>query len=85
VKPVGTVSNRDGIGTRVRVVAGGARQTGWVRSGSSYASASDLKALFGLGGASVAESVEIRWPSGRVDRLTDVSANQVLTVREPPR
>jgi hypothetical protein len=82
VKPVGRKSNRDGIGTRITVVAGGVRQTGWVRSGSSYCSASDLKALFGLGQATEAESVELLWPSGRVDRLAHVAADQVLRVTE---
>jgi hypothetical protein len=53
-----------------------------VRSGSSYCSSSDLKALFGLGNASMAELVELAWPSGRVDRLENVPANQVLRVRE---
>jgi hypothetical protein len=82
VDPIGVTSNRDALGTRVRVVAGGIRQTGWVRSGSSYCSASDSKAFFGLGAADVAESVEIFWPGGGVDLLTNVPADQVLRVRE---
>jgi hypothetical protein len=82
VKPIGVKSNRDGIGTRVTVVAGGRWQTGWVRSGSSYCSASDLKAFFGLGSASRAETVELVWPSGHVDRLRNVPADQVLRVTE---
>jgi len=82
VKPVGVKSNRDGIGTRITVVARELRQTGWVRSGSSYCSAGDLKALFGLGAATEAESVELAWPSGQVDRLRHVAADQVLRVTE---
>ncbi len=82
VKPTGGRSNRDGIGTRITVAAGGLRQTGWVRSGSSYCSASDLKALFGLGAATEAERVELAWPSGHVDRHSHVPADQVLRVTE---
>lgn len=82
IKPVGTRSNRDGIGTRITVSAGGVRQTGWVRSGSSYCSASDLKAFFGLGPSAEADSVELAWPSGRVDRLRHVAADQVVRVTE---
>jgi hypothetical protein len=82
IHPIGAHSNRSGIGTRITVVAGGLRQTGWVRSGSSYCSASDLKAFFGLGAASVAESVKVTWPSGRVDRFQNVRADQVLRVEE---
>jgi enediyne biosynthesis protein E4 len=82
VKPVGIRSNRDGIGTRITVVAGGLRQTGWVRSGSSYCSASDLKAFFGLGAAAAADTVELAWPSGHVDRLEHVPAGRVLRVIE---
>jgi hypothetical protein len=82
VHAVGTKSNRDGIGTKVVVTAGNTRQQGWIRSGSSFCSASDLKALFGLGGATQADQVTLTWPSGTVQTLTNVKADQVLTVRE---
>ena len=82
IRAVGTKSNRDGIGTKVVVTTGGTRQQGWVRSGSSFCSASDLKALFGLGGAAQADKVTLTWPSGAVQTLSGVRANQVLTVRE---
>jgi hypothetical protein len=78
----GTRSNRDGIGARIRVTAAGCTQTGWVRSGSSYASAHDLRAFFGLGAATAAERIDVRWPSGTIQTLTNVPANQVLTVQE---
>jgi enediyne biosynthesis protein E4 len=85
VRAIGTRSNRDGIGTRVTVVAGGQTQHGWIRSGSSFCSASDLKALFGLGAAPVADSVTLDWPSGAVQTLQKVPADQALVVREPPK
>jgi hypothetical protein len=82
VRAIGTTSNRDGIGTKVVVTAGNTRQQGWIRSGSSFCSASDLKALFGLGDAAQADTVTLTWPSGTVQTLTSVRANQVLTVLE---
>ena len=83
IATVGTRSNRDGIGTRIEISAEGTRQTAEVRSGTSFLSHSDLKVHFGLGTASSVESVVLHWPSGAVQTLRDVAANQVLTVREP--
>jgi hypothetical protein len=57
-------------------------QQGWIRSGSSYCSASDLAAWFGLGAASKAERVTLRWPSGAVQTLTDVPVNREILVEE---
>jgi hypothetical protein len=81
VKLVGTKSNRDGIGSTVRVTAGGT-QTEMMRSGSSYLSASELVLTFGLAQHDKAESVEIAWPSGQVDRLTNVAAGETIVVTE---
>jgi len=82
VRTVGTKSNRDGIGAVVTVsVAGGAKQRTMVKSGSSYCSQSELPVTFGLGAATKAD-VEVRWPSGRVDRVAGVTANTTLTVQE---
>ncbi len=53
-----------------------------LRSGSSYLSSSELVLTFGLGESPKADVVEIHWPSGAVDRLTNVNANQIITVRE---
>ncbi|MCY3665807.1 MAG: CRTAC1 family protein [Gemmatimonadetes bacterium] len=83
IATVGTRSNRDGIGTRIEISAQGKRQTAEVRSGTSFLSHSDLKVHFGLGTAPMVESVVLHWPSGAVQTLRDVAANQVLTVREP--
>ena len=82
VRTVGTISNRDGIGARVTVVANGQTQIREITAGSSNKSQSMLPAHFGLGSAAKADSVEIRWPSGTVQTLHDVPANQQLTVVE---
>jgi enediyne biosynthesis protein E4 len=82
VKLVGTKSNRDGIGAVVRVTAGGGTQDQMLRSGGSYESASELVLTFGLGTAAQADAIEVRWPSGQTDRLTNVRADQIITVKE---
>lgn len=79
----GTKSNRDAIGTRIRVTAGGLTQTRDVISSSGYLSQSDRRAHFGLAKHEKAEKVEIRWPTGETTTLTDVEANQILKVVEP--
>jgi len=82
VKTVGVKSNRSGIGARVMCTTGAShRQMDEVRSGGSYISQKDLRVHFGLGKASRAD-LEIRWPSGVVDKLAGVAANQVITVIE---
>jgi hypothetical protein len=84
VNTVGVRSNRDGIGSRIRVVgASGAEQYGIVSATGSYLSSSDRRAHFGLGRDTSVKLLEIRWPSGTIQRLTDIKADQVLTVREP--
>jgi hypothetical protein len=82
LKLVGSKSNRNGIGAVVKVTAGGATQNQTLRSGSSYLSASELTLTFGLGAAAQADAVEIRWPSGQVDKLERVAAGQTITVQE---
>ncbi len=62
----GTTSNRDAVGAKVTVTAGGRRQTAWRIGGGSYASASDPRLHFGLGAAGEVDDLEIRWPSGRL-------------------
>ena len=79
---VGTRSNRDGFGAVVRVTAAGQTQSQMLRSGSSYLSQSEKILTFGLGGLTQADSVEIRWPSGQVDRLSNVKAGGIVTVNE---
>jgi hypothetical protein len=82
IKLIGTKSNRDGIGTVVRLTAGGESQSEMLRSGSSYLSASELVLTFGLAMHVQADSIEIRWPSGQVEKLTNVAAGQTITVTE---
>ena len=86
VKLVGTKSNRDGIGSVVRVTsgAGNSKDQQWqmLRSGSSYLSQSELVLTFGLGMQSKADSLEVQWPSGQVDKLTNISAGQTVTIQE---
>ena len=82
VRTVGTASNRDGIGARVTVVAGGHTQIREIIAGSSNKSQSMLPAHFGLGRSTKVDSLEIRWPSGVVQTLNDVPPNQRLTVVE---
>ena len=83
VRTVGTKSNRDGIGARVILSAGGQSQHAEVQSGGSYLSHSDLRLHFGLGPAERVDRLEVRWPSGAVQVLNDIAADQVLTVVEP--
>ena len=83
VKTVGARSNRDGIGARIRLVsASGEEQWGFVSAVGSYASASDTRVHFGLGQAKEARLIEVLWPSGIVQRLRNIKANQILTVEE---
>jgi hypothetical protein len=77
-------SNRDGIGARVKVVtASGVTQHATVTTAAGYLSASDGRLIVGLGGDATAALVEIRWPSGRVQRFENVKARQVLVATEP--
>ncbi|HKI13202.1 MAG TPA: CRTAC1 family protein [Candidatus Acidoferrum sp.] len=82
IKLIGAKSNRDGIGTVVKMTAGGESQSEMLRSGSSYLSASELVLTFGLAMHERADSIEIRWPSGQVDKLANVAAGQTITVTE---
>jgi hypothetical protein len=83
VRTVGSVSNRDGIGAKVSVkLANGASLWNMVRSGSSYCSQSELPVTFGLGKVEKVSRVEVTWPSGRKDMVSDVDANQAITIQE---
>jgi hypothetical protein len=88
VRTIGTKSNRSGIGARIACVtrvpgeSKPHRQIDEVRSGGSYISQNDLRIHFGLGKAEQVDRLEIRWPSGQVDSINDVKANQLLFVKE---
>jgi hypothetical protein len=79
----GTKSNRDGIGARIRVVAGGQTQFQTKSTASGYASSSAGPVHFGLNTARMADEIEIRWPSGKVQVLRNVQADRILPVTEP--
>ncbi|MCA1565316.1 MAG: CRTAC1 family protein [Acidobacteria bacterium] len=82
IKTIGVRSNRDGVGARVKVVSGDLVQKDEVRSGDSYISQSDLRLHFGLERRTKIDLIEIRWPGGAVDKISDVKPNRVLTIRE---
>ncbi len=82
-KTVGAGSNRDGIGAKVTVfLPDGTKQWQVVHSGSSYCSQSELPLTFGLGRNDKIDRAEIEWPSGKVDKLTNLTANQLFVVKE---
>jgi enediyne biosynthesis protein E4 len=86
IEPRGTVSNRDGIGCRIRIVtASGFTQYYWVNTAASYLSASDRRVLAGLGKETGIALIEARWPSGVVQRVENVKADQWLTLEEPAK
>ena len=78
----GSKSNRLALGARVTISAGGVTQTEEVRSGGSYLSQSDLRVHFGIAKATRVESVQVRWPSGAVDTLKDLSGDHLYSVLE---
>jgi len=79
---VGTKSNRDAMGARIRVLAGGLSQIREIAGGGSYLSQSDLRANFGLGKAVRMDLVEISWPSGQKQAFRDVAADKFYLIRE---
>ena len=79
----GTKSNRDGIGARIKVVAGALTQYDQVSFAAGYASSSAGPVHFGLGVNKAAESIEIRWPSGTVQELKNVAGDRVVKAIEP--
>jgi hypothetical protein len=83
IKTVGSASNRDGIGAKITVtLSDKGRLLNMVRTGSSYCSQSELPLTFGLGKAEKAQTIEITWPNGVKQTLSDVAANQELTIEE---
>src|SRR6202451_2500896 len=82
IRTVGTKSNRDGIGARIRVKTPSRILVDEVRSGSSYDSNNDMRVHFGLGVATKIEWVEIRWPSGLEERFANIAVDQIQTLKE---
>jgi hypothetical protein len=82
VKTVGTKTNRNGIGAKLKVVSGDLVQVEEVRSGGSYISQNDLRLHFGLEKRTKVDLIQVRWPSGVVDTLTNIPANRIVIVKE---
>ena len=82
VKLIGTKSNRDGIGAVVRITSGSDKHWLMMKSGSSYLSQSELVLTFGLGSKTKADTVEVQWPSGQLDKLSNISSGQTVTIEE---
>lgn len=85
VKLRGTKSNRNAVGTQVRLRAGKLMQVDEVRSGDSYLSHSAWRLHFGLGTATMVDELVIRWPSGRIETLTKLGVNRVVEIAEGQR
>ncbi len=79
----GTKSNRDGIGARVTVRTGNLTQVDEKMSASSYLSQNDPRLHFGLGKATIIDEITVKWPSGKIQKLSNVKVNQFLSVTEP--
>ena len=82
VKLVGVSSNRNAVGARLRVTAGGKTYVREVKAGSSYLGQNDLRQHVGLGSAAAAERVEVRWPNGAAEIVATVVAGQQVTISE---
>lgn len=79
----GTTSNRDGIGARVKVISSDLIQTAQKKSTVGYLSQNDPRMHFGLGKNTVVDKIEIKWPSGKLQVLENINANQILKIKEP--
>jgi hypothetical protein len=82
IKTVAHGMNRDGIGARVKVVAGDLIQWDEVHAGDSYLSASDLRLHYGLGKRTKIDLIEMHWPDGKVEVIREIDANAFLTIEE---
>jgi hypothetical protein len=82
LKLVGVKSNRDGLGTKVKVTTSLGSQYNQATTAVSYNSSSDKRVHFGLGSAGVIDTIELTWPSGVKQILKNVKADQILTVIE---
>jgi enediyne biosynthesis protein E4 len=82
LKTMGTKSNRDGIGARITVQIGKRTLVDEVRSGSSYVSSSDLRVHFGLGATAKVDAVQVRWPSGLVEKFDNLAVDKIHSLKE---
>jgi len=82
IRLIGTTSNRDAIGARVKVTAGGVTQLREVKAGSSYLSQNDLRVHVGLGKATQIDRLDVRWPDGRSEMVSGAMVNRIVTITE---
>jgi hypothetical protein len=82
IKLRGKKSNRDAVGAKIKLTTGGEMQTRQLESGGSFLSQNSLWQTFGLGKSESVDEVEIKWPSGIVQTLKDIAANQIVTIEE---
>ncbi len=82
-KLIGTKSNKDGIGARIKILTPSGNQYGTVTTAGSYQSSSDKRLHFGLGSAEAVTEAEIHWPSGTIQVLKNLQIDQILTITEP--
>lgn len=78
----GTVSNASGVGARVEITVAGITQVKFIQAGLSFASAEELSAFFGVADSTTIDEVTVLWPSGIVDQVSNVAANQMITITE---
>lgn len=83
IKLTGTTSNKDGIGSRVKLTADGKTQTAQKKSTTGYLSQNDPRMHFGLAESENIDRIEIKWPSGKIQILENIKANQILEITEP--
>jgi hypothetical protein len=79
---IGTKSNRDGVGARVKLSAGDLVLYDQRKGGMSYQSAQDPRLHFGLGGRSTVDAIEVIWPSGAITNLEKLKSDQIITIKE---
>ncbi len=82
IKLLGQLSNRNGIGARIRITSATGTQTRTVKTGSSYCSQSELNVIFGIKNDEIIETIEVLWPSGKVNKIEDVKPNQLIPIKE---
>ena len=82
IRLIGGKSNRDGIGSRVKITTESGTQERTLRSGSSYCSQSELSIIFGLGNDKKISQLDVNWPSGQVTTLTELALNKSITIKE---
>jgi len=85
IELVGHRSNRDGIGAEIKLTTSKGAQYVTVTTAGSYLSANDKRAHFGLGADAAAKEIEVRWPSGTVQKLTNVQGDRVMKIEEPDK